>query len=134
MTFNLSHYKRNGFTFIEILVALAIVAIAVIALLRLQLISINMTDQTDLTTRALFLAQQKIDESLAHLSPPPGTDHGTVRRDAGNMNWKREITDLNINRLNQSDFAPLRRVLVEVSWKRGNHNKHISLTTYINGN
>ncbi|MBN2376890.1 MAG: prepilin-type N-terminal cleavage/methylation domain-containing protein [Sedimentisphaerales bacterium] len=127
-------YNKNGFTFIEILAALAIVAIAVVALLRLQLISINMTDRTDLTTRALFLAQQKIDETLALLSPPSGTDHGTIRRDAGELNWKREITDLNINRLNQSDFAPLRRVLVEVSWKQGNHNKQISLTTYIAAN
>jgi len=126
----MKHYK-NGFTLIEVVIALAIVAIAVAALLRLQLISINMTSSTATTTQALFLAQQKMDETLANLSYPSGTDQGTIQQGRDELNWKREITDLQLQNLNKNDFAPLRRVLVDVSWKQGNHNKHISLTTYV---
>ena len=124
-------YCKNAFTLIEVVVALAIVAIAVAALLRLQLISINTTDSTAATTQALSLAQQKMDETLANLSTLSGTDQGTTCYGSDQLNWKRQITDLNLQNLNKNDFAPLRRVLVDVSWKQGSHNKHISLTTYV---
>ena len=122
---------KKAFTFIEVIVALAIVAIALTALLRLHLISINMTDRTNVRTQAVLLAQSKMDEVTADVSPYVGVTNGTIRRNQLDFNWQRRITELNIPQLDKNDFDTLRRVDVDVSWKHGNNNKHINLTTYV---
>ena len=68
---------HKGFTFLEVLAALAIVAIALVALLHLHLISIRTTERNDIHTRAGFLAQQKIAELTAKEYPLIGTESGT---------------------------------------------------------
>ena len=123
--------NNNGFTLIEVLVALAVVAIAVSALLRLQLISIKMTDNTVASTHTLFLAQQKMDETIAQLSLEPGTTTGSVSLNNRELNWRRTVTNLRLPELDQNDFAPLRLIEIDVSWTRGSADKHLNLTTYV---
>ena len=77
--------KYKGFTFLEVLAALAIVAIALVALLRLHLISIRTTERNDIQTRAGFLAQQKLAELMAKEYPLIGTKSGTLSQDGINL-------------------------------------------------
>ena len=124
-------HAKNAFTFIEVIVALAIVAIAITALLRLHLISINMTDRTNTRIQAVLLAQSKMDEVITDVSPYVGVTNGTIRQNQLDFNWQRSITELHLPQLDKNDFDTLRRVDVDVSWKHGNNNKHINLTTYV---
>ena len=47
---------NSGFTFIEVVMALAIVSIALVALLRLHLVSIRMADTINVRSHPLLLA------------------------------------------------------------------------------
>ncbi len=126
-----TRFNNDGFTLIEVLVALAVVAIAVSALLRLQLISIKMADSTVASTQAAFLAQQKLDETIAQSFLGPGTTTGSVTLNNRELNWRRTVTNLRLPELDQNDFAPLRRVEIDVSWTPGSADKHLNLTTYV---
>jgi len=123
--------NNDGFTLIEVLVALAVVAIAVSALLRLQLISIKMADNTVASTQAMFLAQQKLDETIAQSSLESGTTTGSVSLNNRELNWRRTVTNLRLPELDQKDFALLRCVEIDVNWTRGSADKHLNLTTYV---
>jgi len=127
------HSKNNAFTLIEVIAALAVVAIAMVALIRLHLISINMTDSTDVSTQAALLAQEKMTAALSDaLSDRPiASQGGDIRQNNRQFNWQSQITDLHLPQLDGSDLTGLRRVRTDVSWKHGRHDKHVTLTTYV---
>ena len=72
----------TGFTFVEVIVALAIVSISLLGLIRLHLISIRMVEAAEVTSQAVLLAEEKIAEALALGYPKEGTKSGTVERNA----------------------------------------------------
>ncbi len=146
--------KTRAFTCIEVIAALAIIALALVALIRLQLISINLTDRTETTTRAVLLAEEKMAQLLAHPWPKLETNSGAEQRGARELHWQTEVTDLDtqalsaitsdlvtssqtgirtysdLSSLNRTDLAPLRRLRVIVNWYEHRHQKQIHLTNY----
>jgi len=123
--------RKSAFTFVEVLVALVIVSISLLALLRLHIISISMTDTAEITSQAIFLANEKIAETLALGYPEEGTNSGTVEKKALYLHWRTEVTDLEPPQLGELDIAGLRRVFVDVSWKQGIRRKHLQMSTYV---
>jgi len=120
-----------GFTFIEVMVALTIVSISLLALLRLHLISIRMADSAQITSQAVFLAEQKIAETLAEGYPKEGSNCGTLGQNGALFNWRIEVTDLYSPQLGEVDIIGLREILVDVSWKQGIGRKHLQMSTYV---
>ena len=123
--------RKSAFTFIEVLVALVIVSISLLALIRLHIISISMTDTAEITSQAVFLANEKIAETLALGYPEEGTNSGTVQKKALCLHWRTEVTDLQPPQLGELDIAGLRRIFVDVSWKQGIRRKHLQMSTYV---
>ena len=121
---------KNAFTFIEVLVALAIVSISLLALIRLHIISIRMTDTAQITSQAVLLANEKIAETLAAGFPQEGTDSGTVQNNALGLHWTTEVTNLLSTQLQDMKITGLRKILVDVSWKQGINRKHLQMSTY----
>jgi len=117
------HLKTTAFTLIEVLVALAVVALGFVALIRLHLISLNMADNANLTTQATLLADEKISQIQAHRFPQLGSTSGTAQKNNTEFHWHTSITNARLPHLHH--------VNVDVTWKQGSHNKHISLATYI---
>ena len=128
---NLRCGHLTGFTFIEVLIALVIVSISLLALIRLHLISIRMTEAAEITSQAVFLANEKIAETLAPGYPEEGTNSGTVEKNALCLHWRTEVTDLQPSQFGGMDIAGLRRVFVDVSWKQGIRWKHLQMSTYV---
>lgn len=122
---------KNAFTFIEVLVALAIVSISLLALIRLHIISIKMTDTAQITSQAVLLANEKIAEILAAGFPQEGTDSGTVQRNALGLHWTTEVANLLPTQLQDMKITGLRRILVDVTWKQGIRRKHLQMSTYV---
>ena len=120
-----------GFTFIEVIVALAIVSISLLVLLKLHLISIRMADSAHVTKQAVFVAEQKIAEVLAEDYPKVGSHYGTLGQNGALFNWRTEVTDLYSYPLNEANVTGLRKVLVDVSWKQGISSKHLQMSTYV---
>jgi len=128
------HLRRRlltGFTFVEVIVALAIVSISLLALLRLHMISISMADTAQITSQAVFLADEKIAETLALGYPEVGTDSGTVEKNALCLHWQTEVTHPQSPQLDEANITGLRKILVDVSWKQGVGRKHIQMSTYV---
>ena len=130
MNWRRSHIA-SAFTFIEVLIALAIAAIAVLGLLRLHLMSITTADAAQATTQAVFVAQEKVAEASAPGYPPPGTDSGTVERNGQSFTWRTEVTDVGAQDLNGLTLKNLRRIRTRVTWQQGTSPKNVQLTTYV---
>jgi len=132
-----------GFTFVEVIVALAIASISLLALLRLHIISITMAEAAETNSQAVFLADEKMAEILACGYPQEGTYSGTVEKNALCFHWQVQVTDLRSTQLDKADpavpgsdqtrlrQAGLRRVCVDVSWKQGAGFKHLQMSTYV---
>jgi len=123
--------RTKAFTFAEVIVALAIASIALLALLRLHLISIRMTDVAEVTSQAVFLADEKIEESMACGYPEAGTKTGIVEKKGLAFNWQTEIMDVQPSQLEKAKIAGLRKILVDVNWKQGAAQKHLQMSTYV---
>jgi len=148
--------KPKAFTFIEVMVALTVVALALSALIRMQLISINLTERTEMTTQAVLLAEEKMAELMTGSLSSHGTTKGTVNRNGRDFFWQSKIQNLHSNlqitlqpnitqvagsttkskpdntSLNFHDLAPLRRVEISVQWLDSRTKKQVQLTSYLN--
>ena len=123
--------RIRAFTFVEVMIALAVVSISVMALLRLHLISAHMVDKAQIMTQAVFLADEKIAETLAADVPEEGIRSGAVERNGLKLNWKTRVENLQSIQLDAGDISGLWKVLVEISWKQGNNPKHLRMSTYV---
>jgi general secretion pathway protein I len=123
----------KGFTLIEVVAALAIVAIALLALLQLHLLSIRAADKAQVVSRAVFLAQEKMAETLCGGYPPVGTQSGVREGDGPPLTWRTEVTEARPAQPHASDLKlkRLRKLSVDVAWQKGSGQDHIQMTTYV---
>jgi general secretion pathway protein I len=122
--------KSVGFTFVEVLLALAISSIALLGLLRLHLLSTATAEAAQATTEAVFVAQAQIAEVLACGFPKQGTTSGVVERNGQAFTWTTEIRDAG-----RSGVIPaskgLREVSVTVAWEPAANGKSLTMTTLV---
>jgi type II secretion system protein I len=123
--------QSRAFTFVEVIVALAIVSISLLGLIRLHLLSIRMVEAAEITSHAVLLAEEKIAETLALGYPKEGTNSGTVEKNALCLHWRTEVTDLQSHQLAEADITALRKICVDVNWKQGAGHKHLQMSTYV---
>jgi len=121
----------RAFTFVEVVVALAIVSISLLALLRLHLISITMVDKAQITSQAVLLANEKIAETVAAGYPKEGTNSGTMEKNGLTLNWQTEVTNLRLPQLEKVNITGLRKILVDITWKQGVSRKQLQTSTYV---
>ncbi len=123
--------STRAFTFVEVIIALAIVSISLLGLIRLHIISINMTESAEMISQATLLAQEKIAETLAAGYPNQGSNRGTVQKNALCFNWQTEVTDLHLPQLDEARICGLRKISVDINWKQGIRPKHLQMSTYV---
>ncbi len=124
--------KRTGaFTFVEVIVALAIASIALLSLLKLNLLSIRCVDKAQTTTQAVLLANEKIAETLAAGYPDQGQKSGTVEKNGLTFNWKSKVVDMQLPELEQQRVTGLRKVTVDVNWRRGSTGRQLQMSTCV---
>ena len=122
---------KMGFTFVEVIIALTIASLSLLALLRLHLININMADTAEMTSQAAFLAEQKIEETLALDYPNTGENCGTVQRNNKVFNWRTQVTDFQLPYMYKRNTTGLRKISVDVNWKQGTGRKNLQMSTYV---
>jgi len=122
---------RSAFTFIEVLVALAIAATALLGLLRLHLLSMAAADAAQATTEAVFLAQEKMAEASARGYPEQGTDSGTTEQNGHRFAWRIEVTDTSVQNVRDLTLRGLRQIRTFVTWQHGAGQKNVQMTTYV---
>ncbi len=114
----------QGFTLLEVLVALCIIAIAFGAIYRAQAQGISMTQESREITCAGLLAQQKMSAAVAGL-PPYGLRRGDFGKEYPGFQWEEGVTGY-------SEFGvELRRVQVSVKWGPGDAARTLTLEGYV---
>lgn len=126
------HGRRAGaFTLVEVIIALAIASISLLTLLKLHLLSIRLLDRAQITTQAVLLANEKIAETLATGYPDQGRKAGTVEKNGLTLNWRTEVADLQLPQMEASRAGGLRRIVVNVDWKRGANSRRLRMSTCV---
>ena len=123
--------RTKGFTFIEVLVALAIASIALVGLLTLHLLSMATADAARELTQAVFVAQEQLAIASAPDYPRQGVSSGTVERNALELAWKTEITNATAADVRNLALKGLRQIRTTVTWQHGSDRKSTEMTTYV---
>ncbi|HQS71356.1 MAG: type II secretion system protein GspI [Novosphingobium sp. 28-62-57] len=93
--------QPNGFTLLELLVALSVFAIAALALLQMEGASIARTADLDQRLLREIVAQNMAAEILTDPSPPAvGSASGTIENAGRRFQWTRTVA-------NQADYGVL---------------------------
>lgn len=128
---NRCRIQWKAFTFLEVLIALAIASIALLGLLRLHLLSLATADAAQAMNQAVFVAQTRIAEASAAGFPREGTTSGTIERNGQQFTWKTEVRDVARPGNGRLILDGLREVSTTVTWKQASDEKTITLTTYV---
>jgi prepilin-type N-terminal cleavage/methylation domain-containing protein len=121
----------RAFTFVELIIALAVASISVVALLRLNIVSIRLTDSARIISQAAFVADRKIAETLALGYPDLGTSAGSLDENGLFFDWQTKVTDDTPPQLADVNVAAVRKISVEVACKQGLSRKKLQMSTYV---
>jgi general secretion pathway protein I len=113
----------GGFSLVEMLAAIMIFGIAVMAVLEVLTTSFRSTIATVGYTEAVFLAQQQLEETIVSTPLSPTTDDGGFGVTFPSHRWKREIEEMEANRLY--------RVRVDILWNERGRDRQYTLTTLV---
>jgi len=102
--------KSNGFTLIEVMVAMAILATSLVAVFQLQSQSVSTASEVRFKTTASLLAQSKIAEMEASASLVSRADQGDFGPDYPQYAWRLAVSDTQIpgfKRIEVTVFNPV---------------------------
>ncbi len=140
---NKPNYKKakrfsscQGFTLIEVLVALTLMAVGLTTLLELFSGSLSLAYSSRVYTTATFLANQKMGHVM--LEKEATTQSGSFEYPYENFSFNVEITSQDLpvggddSFLSEEEAPPspgLKKILVTISWTDGNRERHFNLET-----
>lgn len=128
--------SENGFTLLEVLLAIALLAIALPILLGLRNFDLDLHERARELTAATLLAQEKMLETELAGVYPIGETTGDFRNAplgapltvqasdrAVGYRWKRTVSPTPLNLI--------REVRIKVSWPRGATEESLEVSTYV---
>jgi general secretion pathway protein I len=125
-----AHSPAQGFTLLEVLVAVAIVAIALVTFMGLHLRSLDATIRAQDLTTAVLLAQAK----MATMGEFPDTGEEKGRFEGSELErfqWATAVTEHTLDALSDGgQSVTVRRLEVTVSWADGQQTRHYTLEAY----
>lgn len=116
----------DGFSLLEVMIAMAIVAIALVTLLGLSNRTILVQDRIQKLTRATLLAQQLMSEQEVQatgISSVGETQEGEFEEPFAGFNWRIHYEDTMIPQVKQ--------IHVTVTWGRAQHNELVELISFV---
>ena len=106
---------EDGFTLLEVMVAIALIAIALMAVLGSQSQSVSLAGEARFNTTAALLAQSKMAEIESQAPEDLTADSGDFDEDFPGYTWKLAVSNVIIDRPeNVSDH--LKQVDLTISW------------------
>jgi type IV pilus assembly protein PilV len=115
----------EGFTLIEVMIALVVMSIAFVALAGLQVSAIKGNAFSKRMTTAVSIANEKM-EQLKDSSYSSILSESSTQVTQSNMNFTRQVTVTN-----NSPLANTKTVNVTVTWSEGSKSHSVPITTII---
>ncbi|MQY76093.1 MAG: type II secretion system protein GspI [Spirochaeta sp.] len=97
--------KKNGFTLLEVMIAMAILAITLVVVFQSQSQSISMAGRARFATTASLLAQSRMSEIEAANSENVVSDSGDFGDDFPDYSWQVDVTGTEIEYLNKIEVT-----------------------------
>ena len=116
----------DGFTLLEILVALAILAVSVPILMTTLGNGLRRTSSTDLETSASALAQSLLAKVGTEMTLVDGKQAGQFE---GGFRWKLQVTPYGDQQDQDAWQLRAHQVMVQVRWNDGAAERRVALTT-----
>jgi type IV pilus assembly protein PilV len=126
MNYKLSLIPADGFTLIEVMIALVIMSIGLTALAAVQISAIRGNDFSKRMTTAISIAEAKM-EQIKSISYANIISESSIQITQSSMNFTRQVTVTN-------NIAPLtntKMVNVTVSWSEGSKSHSVPITTIV---
>ena len=122
--------NQNGFSLIELLIAMAILALAMLAAASMQFSSVRNNTRGNIVTQATMLAKGKMEElkstrDLTTLTNGAQNGVNAAGQSGGIYNLSWTVANLG---------TTARRITVTVQWTRGTQTRQVSLSTNTRGN
>jgi general secretion pathway protein I len=92
-----NYNSKNGFTLLEVMVALSIIAIVLVSVLVSQVQSLSLQDESKFNTTAALLAQKKVSEFEAANSSGLTSGSGDFGTDFPNYSWEVNVQDVTLS-------------------------------------
>jgi general secretion pathway protein I len=104
--------KANGFTLMEVMIAMAILAIALVAVFQSQSQSISMSTDSRFMTTAALLAQSKMVEIEAGSSLVNHKEDGDFGLDYPQYTWHLEISDTQLSQFKKIEVTVTNKLFI----------------------
>ncbi len=132
-------YQGQGFTFLELLVALTLFLVGMVTVLQIFPLNRRLLNQTSQTTNAVFLAQEEIEKvrSNDYTSLPVGTylARTAVTTDTASplkiFDKQIVVVQVDTNRATTNTDTGIRRVDVTIFWTETSVQRQYKVSTYV---
>ena len=104
--------KANGFTLMEVMIAMAILAIALVAVFQLQSQSISMSTDSRFMTTAALLAQSKMVEVEAGSALVSHSEDGDFGPDYPQYTWHLEVGDTQLQQFKKIEVKVINKLFI----------------------
>ena len=122
------HRSNNGFTLLEVLVAMTIVGLGVVTLLQIFTLGLRLGSRSNVQTEAIAQGARVMDELLARPKLRDGSESGTL---APASRWRSQIQTLPETQLslNLGSNWELKEIGVEMTLPDGDRERRVELKT-----
>jgi type IV pilus assembly protein PilV len=117
--------SEEGFTLLEIMIALVVLSVSLVALAGLQISAIRGNAFSKRMTTAVSIANEKM-EQLKNSSYANILSESSIQVNQSNMNFTRQVTATN-----NSPLPNTKTVNVTVTWSQGSKSHSVPMTTII---
>jgi type IV pilus assembly protein PilV len=117
--------SEEGFTLLEIMIALVVLSVSLVALAGLQISAIRGNTFSKRMTTAVSIANEKM-EQLKNSSYANILSESSIQVNQSNMNFTRQVTVTN-----NSPLPNTKTVNVTVTWSQGSKSHSVPMTTII---
>jgi general secretion pathway protein I len=104
--------KANGFTLMEVMIAMAILAIALVAVFQLQSQSISMSTDSRFMTTAALLAQSKMVEAETGSTLTNHKEDGDFGLDYPQYTWHLEVGDTQLPQFKKIEVTVTNKLFI----------------------
>ncbi len=117
---------QNGFTLLEVVVAMAIVGLGVVTLLEIFSLGLRLATRSSTKTEAIVYSRQVMDEVLIRREIQEGGEEGSLGE---GHRWSLQVEPLR----EESEFLPsgweLKEITLQMQYREGEREKEVEMRT-----
>lgn len=120
--------SKEGFTLLEVMVALTILGIGFVVIFQLFSMGLNSMERSENYTKAVIYAKEKLNEMIAMPEPQEGIKEGSSGKD-NEFSWKAAALRYDTASFAKEPPFTIYQLTADVTWQEGLKQKNVHLET-----